>query len=65
MKNILTKSRFKMGFECSNKLFFSIQSDYPNSKIDDPFLEALSQGGFQVEELARAYYPQGKYFYVL
>lgn len=62
MKNILTKSRFKMGFECSNKLFFSIQSDYPNSKIDDPFLEALAQGGFQVEELARAYYPQGKYY---
>ncbi|HAL82729.1 MAG TPA: hypothetical protein DCO83_11225 [Mucilaginibacter sp.] len=27
--------------------------------MDDPFLEALAKGGFQVGALARAYYPEG------
>lgn len=55
----LTKSRFKLGLECPNKLFFTGKADYANKKIEDSFLEALAQGGFQVEALARLQYPKG------
>ena len=55
----LTKSRFKTALECPNKLFFTSNKDYANNKIDDPFMKALANGGFQVEELARLYYPNG------
>ena len=56
---LLTKSRFKQALECPNKLFYTKKEEYANSKLEDPFLEALAQGGFQVEELARLYYPDG------
>lgn len=56
---VLTKSRFKLALECPNKLFYTRKAEYANEKIEDPFLEALAQGGFQVEELARMHYPEG------
>ena len=56
---VLSKSRFKLGLECPNKLFYAGKKEYANKKVDDPFLEALAQGGFQVEELARMHYPGG------
>jgi hypothetical protein len=56
---VLTKSRFKLGLECPNKLFYTGKNEYVNKKKDDPFLEALAEGGFQVEELARMHYPGG------
>lgn len=56
---VLTKSRFKLGLECPNKLFYTSKKKYANEKVSDPFLEALAQGGFQVEELARMHYPDG------
>lgn len=56
---VLTKSRFKLGLECPNKLFYTSKKEYANKKLSDPFLEALAQGGFQVEELARMHYPCG------
>lgn len=55
----LTKSRFKLGLECPNKLFYTKKDDYANQKSSNPFLEALASGGFQVEELARLHYPGG------
>ncbi len=55
----LTKSRFKLGLECPNKLFYTKKDDYANQKNNNPFLEALASGGFQVEELARMHYPGG------
>ena len=56
----LTKSRFKLGLECPNKLFYTRkEKEYANNKKDDPFLKALAEGGFQVEELARMHYPNG------
>lgn len=55
----LTKSRFKLGLECPNKLFYTKKDDYANQKSNNPFLEALASGGFQVEELARQHYPSG------
>ncbi|MCX2837884.1 DUF2779 domain-containing protein [Salinimicrobium sp. MT39] len=59
MSRFLTKSRFKQALECPNKLFYTKKEEYANSKLEDPFLEALAQGGFQVEELARLHYPDG------
>ncbi|WP_431158813.1 DUF2779 domain-containing protein [Winogradskyella poriferorum] len=55
----LTKSRFKTGLECPNKLFYTKKDEYANQKDENPFLEALASGGFQVEELARLHYPNG------
>ena len=56
---VLSKSRFKLGLECPNKLYYTGKKKYANQKNDNPFLEALAKGGFQVEELARLYYPGG------
>ena len=56
---VLSKSRFKLGLECPNKLFFTSNSQFANRKNEDSFLQALAKGGFQVEELARLHYPNG------
>lgn len=57
----LTKSKYKVALECPTKLYYHENSDsYENLKIDDPFLEALAKGGFQVGELAKCYYPEGQ-----
>ena len=57
---VLTKSRFKLGLECPNKMFYTGKpEEYINTKVDDPFMAALAQGGFQVEALARMQYPDG------
>ncbi len=55
----LTKSRFKLGLECPNKLYYTKKEEYANQKNEDAFLLALASGGFQVEELARMHYPAG------
>ena len=56
----LTKSRFKLGLECPTKLFYTAKKDeYADIKLDDPFLNALASGGYQVGELAKHYYPGG------
>lgn len=55
----LTKSRFKTALECPNKLFYTSKKEYANNKSEDPFLQALASGGFQVEALARLHYPNG------
>lgn len=56
---VLTKSRFKLGLECPNKLYYTKKKEYADTKVSDTFLEALAEGGFQVEELARMHYPNG------
>ena len=58
-RRYLTKTRFKMGLECPTKLFYTNKKEYPNQKMDDAFLEALAEGGYQVGELAKCYYPNG------
>ena len=56
----LTKSKFKLALECPTKLYYTEHKEtYSNAKLDDPFLEALAKGGFQVGELAKCYYPDG------
>lgn len=56
---VLTKSRFKLGLECPNKLFYTGKKEYANKKQEDLFLLALAEGGFQIEEYARMHYPGG------
>lgn len=46
--------------ECPTKLFYIGKEEYANNNLEDPFLEALADGGFQVGELAKAYYPGGQ-----
>ncbi len=58
-KRYLTKSRFKLATECPTKLFYTKKAEYADQKLDDPFLIALADGGFQVGELAKLYFPGG------
>src|SRR5690606_38139801 len=58
-QRLLTKSRYKLALDCPNKLFYTKKKEYANKQLEDPFLQALAQGGFQVEELARLEYPEG------
>jgi len=55
----LTKSRFKLALDCPTKLFYTRKSDYEDASETDSFLQGLALGGFQVEELARMYFPEG------
>ena len=55
----LTKSRFKLALDCPTKLYYTRKPEYENQQEADTFLQALAQGGFQVEELARMEYPDG------
>lgn len=59
-RSYLTKSIFKIGLECPRKLFYINKPDeYLNNSVEDPFLQALAQGGYQVGELAKLKYPHG------
>ena len=59
MPRYLTKSRFKLALDCPAKLYYTGKSQYPDTKKDDAFLEALAEGGYQVGALAKCYYPSG------
>lgn len=59
MNRYLSKSRFKLALECETKLFYTHKEEYCDQKVEDSFLEALAEGGFQVGELAKCYYPDG------
>ncbi len=58
-RRYLTKSRFKLATECPTKLFYTGKSAYADQNLDDSFLRALADGGFQVGELAKCYFPGG------
>ena len=56
----LTKSRFKLATECTTKLFYTGKdSIYRNTKQEDSFMAMLADGGYQVGELAKCYFPDG------
>lgn len=60
-RRYLTKTRFKLAVECPTKLYYTGKSDtYADTKLDDDFLKALAEGGFQVGELARLMFPEGR-----
>ncbi len=50
----LTKSKFKIALDCPTQLYYHQNPDlYDNQASENPFLEALAKGGFQVGELAK------------
>ncbi|MCP2027430.1 hypothetical protein L1276_002587 [Flavobacterium sp. HSC-32F16] len=53
---VLAKSRFKLGLECPNKLYYTGKKEYANKKQEDPFLLVLADGGFQIEEYVQMHY---------
>ena len=55
-KRLLTKSRFKLAYECETKLFYTSNPEYADQSIDDSFLMELAKGGYQVGELAKYYF---------
>jgi len=58
----LTKSRFRLGLECPTKLYYTKNLDYADQGQNDPFMQALAKGGYQVGEMAKYKYcddPQG------
>jgi hypothetical protein len=44
---------------CPAKLFYDGKPEYANQKLEDPFLQALAEGGFQVGALAKCYFDGG------
>lgn len=53
----LSKSRFKIALECLTKLYYTgKKTEYADENLNDPFLQALAKGGFQVGELAKYYF---------
>lgn len=52
----LTKSRIKLGLECPKKLYYYGKKEYDSQNNDNPFLEGLAEGGYQVGELAKFHY---------
>lgn len=52
----LTKGRFKLGLECPTKLFYTKNLDYADQGHNDPFMQALAKGGYQVGEMAKYKY---------
>ncbi|MDD9951138.1 MAG: DUF2779 domain-containing protein [Zetaproteobacteria bacterium] len=60
MPRLMTKSDFKRVRQCPTQLFYHRNPEqYTNQTSENPFLAALAEGGFQVGELAKLYYPQG------
>ena len=59
IKRYLSKSRFKLGHECPTKLYYTGKKEYANLNDENSFLMALAEGGYQVGELAKLYYPGG------
>ena len=54
MNRYLTKSRFKIALDCPTRLYYCNKAkEYADDALDDPFLAALAEGGFQVGELAK------------
>ena len=57
---LLTKTRFKIGMECTTKLRYLDNDKYGNANKEDDFLNALSKSGDQVGELAKYYFSEGQ-----
>ena len=55
-EKLFTKSAFKIALECPRKLYYYRNPEiYANADMEDEFLLALAEGGFQVGELAKIY----------
>jgi hypothetical protein len=54
----LSKSDFTLACTCPAKLYFR-ENGYPDTRDSDPYLRFLAEGGYMVEALAKARYPDG------
>jgi len=54
----LSKSDFKIARTCGVKLFFR-ENRYPDNQASNGYLQLLADGGYMVEALAKARYPDG------
>jgi len=52
----LSKSDYTLARTCEAKLYFR-ENRYPDRRDDDPYLLMLARGGYMVEALAKAHYP--------
>lgn len=55
---LLSKSDYKVARTCEAKLYFR-ENRYPDVLGGDMYLQMLAQGGYMVEALAKAHYPDG------
>jgi hypothetical protein len=56
----LTKSRFVLAAECATKLYYKDNRErYVDRSLDDDYLQALAEGGFQVGALAQVMFEGG------
>ena len=56
--SFLTKSDYTLARNCESKLYYR-KRGYPSNAGDNPQLETLARGGYQIEALARALRPEG------
>ena len=59
MPRYLTKSRFALAAECPTKLNYTGKPNYLDTTVEDTFLAALAEGGYQVGQLACLMHPGG------
>lgn len=57
-KTVLTKSDFKIGFDCLYKLKYK-KNKYPSKLEDNEYLSFFADCGFMVEAIAHAIFPHG------
>lgn len=58
LKNILSKTDFKVGNDCPTKLYYR-KMNYSSSKEDNEYLEYLAEGGYAVGKMATLYFEEG------
>jgi hypothetical protein len=58
-KQLLTKQLFIKALDCPTKMYYSVNPNYVDKTEENEFYQSLQEGGFQVEELARLYHPDG------
>ena len=57
-RTTISKGRFVSAGECATKLYYKCHPEkYFDSGNESDFMKALAEGGFQVGELAKLYYP--------
>ncbi len=56
----LTKSDFRVARTCPTKLYYR-KLGYPTREDGDEYLRALAEGGYLIEALARALFPDGRW----
>jgi len=54
----LTKSDFKICYDCRTRLYYR-KHGYPTASEEDEYLQFLAEGGFMIEFIAKARYPDG------